>query len=136
MLDQIFELSRKAMESSLQIQQAMVRHWTQDLPSMSPLSAGLSADWGGAMRKRWIEITLEMLNRQREAFDANYRATIQAIEKLMRVAEAKSSEDSVKAMEEVWRTMLDAVKNQSEAQFREFQSWIEKSLDLARKAEA
>jgi hypothetical protein len=135
MLDQIFEMSRKAMESSLQMQQAMFKHWTQDLPSMSPMSVGLSADWGGAMRKRWLELMIEALNKHRESLDSNYQAAILAIEKASHVPEAKSSEDAARAMEDVWRTVFDSLKGQSEAQFREFQSWTEKAIEMARKAD-
>lgn len=135
MLDQIFEMSRKAMESSLQMQQAMFKHWTQDLPSMSPISAGLSADWGGAMRKRWIELVLEGLNKHRESVDSNYRAAIQALEKALHLPEARSSEEAVRAAEEVWRTLFDFLKGQSEAQFRDFQSFADKAIEMARKAD-
>src|ERR1700733_653249 len=113
MLDQIFEMSRKAMESSLQMQQAMFKHWTQDLPSMSPVAAGLSTDWGGATRKR-LELVVEALNKHRESIDSNYRAAIQALEKALRVPEARSSEEAVHAVEDVWRTVFDSLKGQSE----------------------
>jgi hypothetical protein len=133
MLDQIFEMSRKAMESSLQMQQAMFKHWTQDLPSMSP--AGLSTDWGAAMRKRWLELAIEALNKHRESVDTTYGTAIQALEKALRVPEARSSEEAVRAMEDVWRTVFDSLKGQSEAQFREFQSWSEKAIEMARKSD-
>ena len=132
MLDQLFELSRKAAESSLQTQQAMFKHLTQDWPSASPASAGLSADWSGTLRKRWVELTIEVLNKNRESLDSMYRAIIQTMEKALRLSEAKSSEDSVRAFEDVWRTLFDALKGQSEVQVREFQSWVERFLEMAR----
>jgi hypothetical protein len=135
MLDQIFEMSRKTLESSLQMQQAVFKHWTQDLPTMTPAAAVMSADWGGSMRKRWVEFVLEALNKQRESLDATYRAMIQATEKLFRISEARSSEDAMHAIEDVWKTIFDSVKSQSEAQFREFQSWTEKAMDIARKGD-
>jgi hypothetical protein len=136
MLDQIFELSRKAAESSLQMQQAMFKHWTQDLPSMSPTSAGVSADWGGSMRKRWVELMIETLNKHRESLDLAYRTVIQTMEQALRISEAKSSEECVRVVEDVWRKLFDAVKGQSEAQFRDLQTWTERSFETARKAEA
>jgi hypothetical protein len=136
MLDQIFELSRKAAESSLQMQQAMFKHWTQDSPSMSPTSAGVSADWGGSMRKRWVELMMETLNKQRESLDLAYRTVIQTMEQALRISEAKSSEECVRVVEDVWRKLFEAVKGQSEAQFRDLQTWTERSFETARKAEA
>jgi hypothetical protein len=135
MLDQVFEMSRKALESSMQMQQAVFKHWTQDLPTMTPMVAGLSTDWGGAMRKRWVDLVLEALNKHRESVDSNYRALIHTIEKAFRVPEARSSEDAVRAIEDVWKSMFDSMKSQSEVQFREFQSWTEKAMDMARKAD-
>jgi hypothetical protein len=136
MLDQIFELSRKAAESSLQMQQAMFKHWTQDLPSMSPTSAGVSTDWGGSTRKRWVELMIETLNKHRESLDLAYRTVIQTMEQALRLSEAKSSEECVRVVEDVWRKLFDAVKGQSEAQFRDLQTWTERSFETARKAEA
>ena len=135
MLDQVFEMSRKALESSLQMQQAVFKHWTQDLPSMTPTGVSFSADWSGAMRKRWVELVLEALNKHREFVDSHYRALIQAIEKAFRIPEARSSEDAVRAVEDVWKSVFESVKGQSEAQFREFQSWTEKALDMARRTD-
>jgi oligoendopeptidase F len=134
MLDQLFELSRKAAESSLQSQQAMFKHLTQDWASTSPISAGLSADLNGSMRKRWAELTMEALNKHRESLDATYRANIQMMEKLLRASEVKSSEDSVRAAEDVSRTLFETFKGQSEAHFRELQSWGERLLELTQKA--
>jgi hypothetical protein len=130
MLDQMFEMSRKAMEASLQMQQAMFKPWMQGWPSMSPISAGPSAD----VRKQWVELVLEALNKHRESIDSNYRAAIQALEKTSRVPEAKSSEDAVRAVDDVWRTLFETLKGESEAQFRQFQSWTEKALEIARQA--
>ena len=58
------------------------------------------------------------------------------MEQALRISEAKSSEECVRVVEDVWRKLFDAVKGQSEAQFREFQTWAEKSFETARKAEA
>ena len=136
MLDELFELSRKAAESSMQMQQAMFKHWTQGLISETPTAAGISADWGGTARKRWIDLTIEALNKHRESLDSTYRASIQSMEQALRVADAKSPDDCVRGVEDVWRKLFENVKGQSEAQFREFQAWAEKSFESARKAEA
>lgn len=135
MLDQIFDMSRKTLESSLQMQQAIFKHWTQDLPSMTPAAAGLSTDWGGAARQHWARLVVEALTKHREWVDANYRAMINAIEKSFGIFQARSSEDAIRAAEEVWKSVFDSAKAQTETQFREFQSWAEKGMDMARKAD-
>ncbi len=136
MLDQLFEISRKAAESSLQVQQAMFKHLTQDWLSTSPnASSGISADWAGTMRKRWMELTLEALNKHRESVDSTYRASIQTMEQALRLADAKSSEECVRTVEDVWRKLFDSYKGQSEVQFREFKTWAEKSFETIHKTE-
>jgi hypothetical protein len=136
MLDQLFELSRKATESSLQMQQVMFKQWTQALLSASPAAVGISADWGGSTRKQWVTFMVETLNKQRESIDQTYRAGIQMIEQVAHVSEAKSAEEAVRSVEEVWRKLFDAYKVQAETQFREFQTWAAKSFEMGRKAEA
>jgi hypothetical protein len=135
MLDQLFELSRKAIESSLEMQQVMFKQWTQNWLSTSPAAAGISADWGGTTRKRWVELTVEALNKQRETVDATYNLAIQSIERLARVSDAKSAEEWVRAVEDVWGKLFEGVKAQAESQFRDFQSWAAKSFEMARKTE-
>ncbi len=130
MFDQILELSRKAAESSLQMQQVIFKQLTQS--AASPSAAGISADWGGTMKKRLSELTIEALNKQRETLDATYRAGIQMIEEVSHIAEAKSAEDCVRAVEKVWRSSFDTLKGQAESQFREAQSFAEKSFEVAR----
>ncbi len=136
MLDQIFEVSRKAAESSLQMQQAMFKHWTQDAVSPFPMTEGLATDWGGATRKRFIELTVELLEKHREALDSSYRLGIQTIERLLRLSEAKSSEDSYRAVEEVWRSLFDSLRGQFETRSHEFQTWAERLFALARKSQS
>jgi hypothetical protein len=135
MLDQLFEISRKAAESSLQMQQVMFKQLTQNMLSTSPVAVGISADWGGSMRKQWITLTLEALNKQRESIDAAFRAASQAIEQAARVSEAKSAEEVVRSVEELWRKVFDGYKAQAESQFREFQTWAAKAFEMAHKTE-
>ncbi len=135
MLDQLFELSRKATESSLQMQQVMFKQLTQTLLSASPMSIGISSDWSGDMRKQWVNFAVDSLNKQRESMDSSYRAGIQLIEQSARVTEAKSAAEAVSTVEEVWRKLFDGFKAQAEAQFSEFQTWAAKGFEMAHKAE-
>jgi hypothetical protein len=134
MLDQLFELSRKAAESSVQIHQVMVKQWTQNLLSRSPASptaGGISTDWGGMMRKRWVELVLDMLNKQREQIDATYNVGIRTIEQVARVSEAGSAEASVHAVKDAWARLYEGYKTQAESQFRDLQTWATKSFEGA-----
>src|SRR5262245_9409530 len=135
MFDQLIDGVRKASESSLQMQQEMFKHWTRLFSApTSEVSAG--AEWGRGSQKRWVELGLEMLNRQREAVDAMYKSGIQIIEQTFHVTEAKSADDYRRMVEDLWRKLFDLQKEQSESQFRDFQSFYEKSAALVQDARA
>ena len=97
MLEQLLELSRKATESSVEMQNIMLKLLMQDWLSNSQTKEGISASWGGSARKRWIELTIAALNKHREAADAAYRTGIQLMEQALHVSEAKSPEDLARA---------------------------------------
>jgi hypothetical protein len=133
MFDQVFESFRKASESSLQMQQDMFKQWSQQWLSGAP-SGGASTEWGGAFQKRWLELVVDALSKQRESLDAMYRSGIQVLEQTLRLSEIKSPEDYRRVAEDVLRKSYETFKDQSEAQFREFQKMVEKSFDMAHKA--
>ena len=135
MFDQLIDGVRKASESSMQMQQEMLKNWTR-MFSAPVTEAGVPADWGKGGQKRWLELGIEMLNRQREAVDGMYKSGIQIIEQTFHVTEAKSADDYRRMVEDLWRKLFDLQKEQSESQFRDFQSFYEKSAALVQDARA
>jgi len=135
MFDQLIDGVRKASESSLQMQQEMFKNWTK-LFSGQAGANGAPAEWGRASQKRWAELCVEMLNRHREALDSTYKSGIQIIEEAFQVTEAKSPDDSRRMVEDLWRKLFDLQKSQSESQFRDFQTFYEKSAALVQDARA
>lgn len=135
MLNQLFEDFSKASESSLQMQQEMLKVWTQQWLSSSN-TTGISAEWARTLEKRWIELAIEMLNKHKEGLQSTYSSGIQAIEQTFRLSEAKSSEESRRMVEDLWRHLLKTSMDQSEAQLREFRKMAEKSFETAQKAAA
>jgi hypothetical protein len=130
MFDQLLDGVRKASESSLQMQQEMLKHLTQQWLSVPPNAGGVSADLGRTFQKRWLDMALEMLTKQRETMDSTYKAGIQLLDQSFRVTEAKSSDDYRRMIEEMWRKSFETFKDQSESQFRDFQKWSEKSAQM------
>lgn len=126
MLDQLFDTFRKASESSLHMQQDMFKYWTQQLTGASS-AAGNNGEWSKNYQKQLVEL----LNKQREALDSAFKTGIQLIEQTFRASEAKSPDDYRRTMEDLWRTLIDTFKTQTETQVREFQKWSEKSFDMA-----
>ena len=129
-LDQIFESFRRASVSSLQMQQEMFKQWTQEWPSAPMNVVGVSMDWVQKFHKRWFEFTGESLNRQRELLDSMYKSLIQVVEQASRLSESKTPEDYKRTSEELRHKMFDTFKEQSDAQFREFQKSAEKWFDV------
>ena len=134
MFEQLIDGVRKASESSLHMQQEMFRNWTRLWSSAAPGGIGATGDSNRAAQKRWLELGLEMLGKHREALDATYRSGIQIIEQTFRVTDAKSPDDYRKVVEDLGRKLLDLQKDQAENQFRDFQSWFEKSAGFVQDA--
>ena len=107
MFDMILENYRKATESTMKLQQDMLRNWTMQWPQMFgaqtfgfPLTGGPDR-WHPRCReppgsssssdaqKKWAETVTEMLNKHRESLDAQYKAGIRTIEEAFKVGEAK-----------------------------------------------
>jgi hypothetical protein len=136
MIDQLFETFRKASESSLLAQQDLFRQWTQQWTPTQANGAGQTGEWGRAFQKRWLEFVVEALNKHREMLDSSYRSAIDVIEQTLRISEARSPDDYRRMFDELGRKLFDSFKLQSETQFREFQTWAEKSFEMGRPAEA
>jgi hypothetical protein len=132
MFDILFEAFRKASESSVQMPMDIYKNWTKQMMSIQPNATGASIEWSKAFQKRWAEFAIEGLHKHRESLDTTFRSGIQLIEQTFRVSDAKSSEDYQRIGEELWRKLLEVVKDQSESQFREFQTWASKSIEIQR----
>src|SRR4051812_44136572 len=136
MFDQFLDSFRQASESTLHAQQDLLKQWSQQWLTAPPIATGRSAEWGREFQQRWVELTIDALNKQRESLDASYKAGIQIIEKTLRLSDAKSADDRRQLAEELWKNLLETLKTQYESQFQEFQKWTERSFDLARQSQA
>ena len=135
MLDQILDTFRKASESSLRMQQDVLKTLTQQWTS--PFTSVPGATLGGenvtAFQKRLVAASLEMLKKHREALDAAYASGIQLFEQASRVADVKSPEEFRKVSEELWRKLTETYRTESEARVRDVQKWMEESFQATQK---
>jgi hypothetical protein len=134
MFDQLVDGFRKASESTLQMQQEMLKQWTRMWLSASSSGVGTASDWNRTSQRRWLELGLEMLHKHREAIDSTYKAGIDIIGQTFNVTEAKSSDDYRKTVEDLWRKLFDLQKSQAENQFRDFQAWFDKTAGMVQDA--
>jgi hypothetical protein len=141
MFDLLFSTFRKATESTLQLPVEFFKTWTQQLLTMQPRATGAPYggtpyEWSRQLQKRSNELVIETLHKNRETLDATYRAGIQLIEQTFRLSDAKSSEEIRQVSEDLWRKLLDVVKQQSDAQVRDFQSWASRTIEIQQKSAA
>ena len=148
MFDMILENYRKATESTMKLQQDVLRNWTMQLPQMFgsqtfglPFMGGSAAGSAmpgaafleqlGAAQKKWGETVTDMLNKHRETLDAQYRAGIRTIEEAFRVGEAKDPEQFRRLTEELWRHSFECLKTVAESQTRDMQTAMQKCFEVA-----
>ena len=122
----------------MQMQQEMLKNWTKMFSAPRPRPACPACRRTGARvgRSAGSSSVVEMLNRQREAVDGMYKSGIQIIEQTFHVTEAKSADDYRRMVEDLWRKLFDLQKAQSESQFRDFQTFYEKSAALVQDVRA
>jgi hypothetical protein len=128
MFDLLFESFRKASESSMQVPMDILKNLTQQMPSAS----GAGMEGLKSFQKRWAELAIESMNKHRESMDSTYRAGIQLIEQTFRISDVKSTADYQRTVEDLWQKLLDVLKEQSEAQIRDLQTWAAKSFEMQR----
>ena len=132
--DQLFDTFRKASESSLQMQQEILKHWTERWASSASQAPNASSEASQHVQKRWLALGVELLNKHRASLDGTYSAGIQLIEQSFGTAEAKSPEEYRRLTEDLWRKLFDTYKSQAEAQFDAFKNWSTKSAEAVQDA--
>jgi hypothetical protein len=136
MTDQMFDTFRKASESWLKMQQDLFQTGAP-APFFTPPQGSVGApDWARNAQKRCINLATEILERQRESFDALFKSTINLLQQTSQISEAKSSDDYRRATEDLWRKWFESVKSHSETQFRDVQTFAGKSLEIVQSAQA
>jgi hypothetical protein len=135
MFDQVVDTFRKAIDSSMQIQQEMFRQFVQQwsqvpgVPTPGSMLANNWADQVHTIQRKWAQTITDLLNRHREVLDAQYRAGIRTIEDAFRVGEAKNPEQFRKLTEELWRQTFDSMKTVIESQMLDLQTVTQKGLE-------
>src|SRR5581483_9477252 len=101
MFDQMFESLRKATESTVQMQQEMFKKWVTLWPGTPPAPPA----WGPQFQqfqKKWAEVVAELLKRQKEGAEAQFKAGMENIEKAFHVGEAHNAEELRVKVLELW----------------------------------
>ena len=133
MVDMILENYSKAVDSTLRLQQELLRNWTRpgspsgtrvkELPLTEPFHSA---------RRKWAEAVSDLLKRHQETLDEQYRAGIRAIEDACRIGEARDSEQFLRLSEELWRRNLEVLKTAVASGMHDVQSVVQKWSEAAR----
>jgi hypothetical protein len=134
MFEQIFDEYRKAVESSFKVQQELYRKWMSgwpvkpsDVPVADPPAIKEEIH---SYQKKWSETIAEIMDKHREALNAQYKKGIEAIELAFRTTEAQTSEQYWRLTQEFWRKSIDSYKAAFEAQSRYVSSLAQMWLDM------
>src|SRR5271157_5210541 len=146
MFDKILDNYGKAVESTLSLQQEMLRNWTMqwspfgtqvfELPltgTSTSASATPAAAWQEQLRtaqRKWSEAVGDMLKRHQETLEEQYRAGIRAIDDLFRVGKASDREQLRRLSEELWRRNCEVLQTAVASQMHDVQSVDRKSTRL------
>jgi hypothetical protein len=129
MFTQVLENVGKVTGATVAAQQEMFKRWISLWPDLlsSPPAGGEQTD---QFRKRWTATAGELLKRQREMIDAQFKAGLQNIEKAFKLGEAKNPEELRAATIALWRKCFDSLTQAAESQIRETHAAVEKWFDL------
>src|SRR5271157_640977 len=152
MVDMILENYSKAVESTLRLQQEILRNWTMQWSTFGTPVFGLpltgtstsasetpAAAWLEQLstaQRKWAEAIADVLKRHQETLDEQYRAGIRAIDDAFRVGEARDPEQFHRLSEELWRQNCEVLKTAVASQMHDLQSVMQKWYEAARSGAA
>jgi hypothetical protein len=136
MYEQVYENLRKATASSIQMQQEMFQKWSSLFPGQAqPMAAAATAmDEAARLQSKWEEVVTDMLKRQKELVDTQYRAGLKTLEEMFRVGQAKSPEEIQQRVLELYRTSFESLRQLSESQMKDFKAVVDRWTELMTKA--
>jgi len=129
MFTQAYENFRKATESTVHLQQEMFKTWINLWPG-APVA---SPAWGEKVQrfqKKWAETLGEIVKRQRDMTETNFKAGLKNIEKAFQIGEAKTPEELRAKSIELWQKCFEDIRQVYEAQLRGFETAIEKWVEV------
>ena len=130
MFEQVFENLRLATESGMQMQQELFKNWVgvwSGVPAATPTGGGekiLNA------QKNWADFIAEMVKKQRETLETQFKAGLKNIEEAFQLVETKKPEELRAKTIELWRKSIDCMRQTYEAQMRDFQAAVVKWTEL------
>ena len=128
----VLENMGKITAATVEMQQEMFKKWFSLWPGF-PTAPAFPMPWGDqtqSFQKKWIDAVGQVIRRQRETVEAQFKLGQQNIEKAFQLSEAKSPEEFRARTQEFWQKCIESMRQTSEAQIRDFQVAVEKWFEL------
>jgi hypothetical protein len=128
----VLESMGKITGATVQMQQEMFKKWFSMWPVIpeGPAYPGAWVEKVQRFQKQWAESVTELVRRQQEIIEAQFKAGQQNIEKAFALGQVKDPEELRARTLELWQKCIEAVRQTSEAQVRNFTAAIEKWFAL------
>jgi len=135
MFEPVFESLKKVTETTLRMQSEMYEKWVSLWPGVRPTQAAF-AEPAQKFQKKWAEFYEETLKKQRATLEAQFKAGLKNIEEAFRLAEAKDPDELRVRTTELWQKVFETLRQSSEAQLRDLQTFAGRWTELVTKGAA
>src|SRR5260370_42205881 len=134
MFDAVFESLRKATDATMHMQQEMFKKWAGFWPG--PVAPGVFGEQAQKFPKKWAEIVGDIVKKQNELLETQFKAGLRNIEEAFRLAQAKDPEELRARTVELWQKSFECLRQAVEAQTRQLQAAVTKWTEMVTKATA
>jgi hypothetical protein len=128
----VIDSIRTATESSVAVQHEMFKKWITLWPgalvSTSPFGEPQK------FQKKWMEVGGELLKKQNDWLEAQFKTGLRTIEDAFRLAEANNSAELRTRTIKLWQKTFDCLWQNSEAQLRSLHDVLAKWTELMNKS--
>jgi len=135
MFEPVFDNLKKVTETTLRMQQEMFEKWVSLWPGVRPTQAAF-AEPAQKFQKKWAEFYEGALKKQRDTLETQFKAGLKNIEEAFRLAEAKDPEELRARTTELWQKVFETLRQSSEAQLRDLQTFAGRWTELVTKGAA
>ena len=135
MFESVFDSFKKVTETTLRMQQEMYEKWISLWPGLKPNQTPF-AEPLQKFQKKWAEFYEEMLKKQRETLEVQFKSGLKNIEEAFRLAEAKDPEELRAKTTELWQKVFETLRQTYEAQLRDLQTIAARWTEMVTKGAA
>jgi hypothetical protein len=118
MFEPVFESFKKATEATVQAQREVFKQWSGLWPGL-PAVHGKATEQAQGVHKKWAEFCEEILNKQRQTLETQFKAGLEQIEQAFRLAEIKDPQEMRAKTMELWQRIFETLHQTFQGQMRD-----------------